>query len=260
MKEHLISDQESGRETIIASAMKISVVIPAFNEATRLPESLEKVCAFLAARYGDGTDSYEVVVVDDGSDDGTTQVSQRYEERGVRVVTLAENRGKGAALKAGVLSSRGETVLLCDADLSTPIEDLVRLEAKLAVADLVVGSRAVAESDIVFRQPFYREWMGKVFNGIVRFLGITGVRDTQCGFKLMQGVAGRALFQQLTVDRFAFDVELIWLAQRHGYRVAEVGVTWANSAASKVDPVTDSISMFLDVIRLRLRHRKTPRG
>ncbi|MCH9649125.1 MAG: glycosyltransferase family 2 protein [Deltaproteobacteria bacterium] len=238
--------------------MKISVVIPAFNEATRLPESLEKVCSFLATRYGNGNVDYEVVVVDDGSDDETALVAQRFEGRGVRVVALAENRGKGAALKAGVLSSRGETVLLCDADLSTPIEDLVRLEARLAEADLVVGSRAVADADIVFRQPFYREWMGKVFNRIVRLLGITGIKDTQCGFKLMQGEAGRTLFQQLTVDRFAFDVELIWLAQRHGYRVAEVGVTWANSAASKVDPVTDSFSMFLDVIRLRLRHRKTP--
>ncbi len=238
--------------------MKISVIIPAFNEADRLSSSLERVCEFLERREGQANEDFEVLVVDDGSADATARVAAKFVERGVRVLRLPTNRGKGAALKAGVLASQGDRVLLCDADLSTPIEDLARLESHMESAQIVIGSRALADADITLRQPFYREWMGKVFNAIIRLLGITGIRDTQCGFKLLDGRVARRLFGQLTIERFAFDVELIFLAQRQGYEVVEVGVTWANSPASRVDPLKDSFSMFSDVLRLRLRHRKAP--
>jgi dolichyl-phosphate beta-glucosyltransferase len=142
-------------------------------------------------------------------------------------------------------------VLLTDADLSTPIEELEKLEAHLPAAELVVGSRAVAGADIREHQPFYREWMGKTFNLLIRLLGVRGVRDTQCGFKLLRGDVARRLFAEMSIEGFAYDVEMIWLARQHGYRVAEVGVVWSNSAASKVDPLRSSFEMFRDVLRIR---------
>jgi dolichyl-phosphate beta-glucosyltransferase len=145
---------------------------------------------------------------------------------------------------------------LTDADLSTPIEDLERLERELGRAPVVLGSRALESSEITLRQPFYREAMGKTFNWILRRLGLVRFRDTQCGFKLLEGEAGRRLFSELTIERFAYDVELVLLAERHGLAVREVGVRWADSAASRVNPLVDSARMLWDVLRLSLRRRK----
>lgn len=231
--------------------MDLSVVIPAYNEASRLGTSLERTVAYLEERGGD----YEVLVVDDGSADATARVAEGWAERAVRVLRLPENRGKGAALRAGVTASRGDRVLLSDADLSTPIEDLPRLEERLGEADVVLGSRAVAESHLVHRQPLYRELMGKTFNLLVRLTAVGGLRDTQCGFKLLDGEVARSLFADMTVDRFAYDVELVWLARRRGHRVVEVGVTWADSPDSRVNPIPDSLRMLWDVVTLRWRHR-----
>jgi len=197
-----------------------------------------------------------VVVVDDGSADATAEVAAGFAPRGVVVHRLETNRGKGAALKAGVARTRGRRVLLTDADLSTPIEDLPRLEARLGEAAVVLGSRAVAGSEITRRQPIYRELMGKVFNRLIRLAGVRGLSDTQCGFKLLEGEAARRLFAEMTVERFAFDVELVWLARRRGLEVREVGVRWENSPDSRVDPVRDSLRMLWDVARLRLRRRE----
>lgn len=235
---------------------ELSVVIPAFNEAQRLEPSLRSVLGFLTRRGR----PFEVLVVDDGSSDGTAEVAGRFTEQGVRVLVQPRNRGKGAALKAGVLASRGAAVLLTDADLSTPIEELAKLEPYLSAdgsgADLVLGSRAVTGADIRQHQPFYREWMGKVFNLLIRLLGVRGVRDTQCGFKLLRGDVARRLFAEMSIEGFAYDVEMIWLARRHGYRLAEVGVIWSNSAASKVDPLRSSFEMFRDVLRIRFARRR----
>jgi dolichyl-phosphate beta-glucosyltransferase len=236
--------------------MKLSVVIPAYNEASRLPPSLRKVCDFLDRQEpGD----FEVLVVDDGSGDDTAAKAAAFEGRGVRVLCLPSNRGKGAAVRAGVLACRGQEVLLCDADLSTPIEDLTTLRPHLEKAPLVFGSRAVPGANITVHQPIHRELMGKTFNLLIRLLGLTRLHDTQCGFKLLRGEVARELFAELTVERFAFDVELAWLARRRGYAVEEVPVTWANSASSRVDPISDSWSMLIDILRFRFRRRgKTP--
>jgi dolichyl-phosphate beta-glucosyltransferase len=180
-------------------------------------------------------------------------VAGRFAGQGVRVLRQEVNRGKGAVIKAGVLASRGREVLLVDADLSTPIEDLERLRPHLPEAPLVLGSRSVEGSDITTHQPFYREMMGRTFNLIIRILGVRGLRDTQCGFKLLDGDIARRLFAELQIERFAYDVELVWLARRHGYRVVEVGVRWADSSSSKVNPVSDSLRMFWDVLALRWR-------
>jgi dolichyl-phosphate beta-glucosyltransferase len=236
--------------------MDLSIVIPAYNEAARLGPTLERILAYLAGRPL----TAEILVVDDGSTDGTVAVAAAFADRGVVVRRQDQNRGKGAAVRSGVLASRGAEVLLVDADLSTPIEDVERLRPYLAKAAVVLGSRSVPGANVTLHQPFYRELMGRTFNLLIRMLGVRGFHDTQCGFKLLDGPVARSLFADLLVERFAYDVELVWLAQRRGYQVAEVGVTWANSPRSSVDPLRDSARMIWDVAILRWRHRGQARG
>ena len=233
------------------SAVELSVVIPAFNEASRLGDSLERLLPYLERRGR----TFEVIVVDDGSADATVDVARDFAHRGVFVLELARNRGKGAALRHGVVASSGSQVLLCDADLSTPIEELDRLEPHLRQAKLVLGSRDVEGARVGLHQPWHRELMGKAFNLLIRTLGIGKFHDTQCGFKLMDGLAARELFPLLTIDRFAYDVELVWEAQRRGWRIAEVGVEWHDSPVSRVRPWHDAPQMLRDVLRIRFRRR-----
>ena len=166
---------------------ELSVVIPAFNEARRIGPSLERVSDFLQGR---GT-PYEILVADDGSTDGTSAVVVDAEVPHAKVLKSLRNQGKGAAVRRGVLASVGRRVLLSDADLSTPIEDLAKLEERLAVAPVVLGSRAVKDSQVLKHQPMYRELMGKTFNKLIRLAGVWGIQDTQCGFKLLDGEVAR---------------------------------------------------------------------
>jgi dolichyl-phosphate beta-glucosyltransferase len=234
------------------SVPALAVVIPAFDESLRLGATLERILDFLERRGG----SFEIVVVDDGSRDDTSAVAARFAARGVRTLGFPRNRGKGAAVRAGILATSAQRILISDADLSTPIEELERLEPALARAPVVLGSRASAESRIERHQPFYRELAGKTFNLLVRACGVRGIRDTQCGFKLLAGDVARGLGADLTIDRFAWDVELVWLAQRRGLAVAEVGVAWRNDPASKVRFARDSWRMACDLVRIRWRHRR----
>ena len=235
----------------------LSVVIPAFNEEKRLATSLPAIVEYLDKRGS----HYEVVVVDDGSSDGTADLAASWEERGVRVVRQPRNRGKGAALKAGVLASRGAVVLLTDADLSTPIGELERLEEYLDENPVVFGSRAVEGARIDDPQPFFRQCMGKTFNFMIRVLVVGGVRDTQCGFKLLRGDDARRLFADLTLDGFSYDVELLWLARRYGLAVAEVGVLWNHCPDSTVHLLADPLRMAFDVLRFRFHHlRRGPQA
>ncbi|MEM8997078.1 MAG: dolichyl-phosphate beta-glucosyltransferase [Acidobacteriota bacterium] len=234
----------------------MSVIIPSYNEESRLGPSLDQVCLYLENRFAAETARpYEVLVIDDGSTDGTAQLTEAYRGRGVRCLRQPGNRGKGAALKRGVLESRGRRVLLTDADMSTPIDDLPRLEARLGDAAVVIGSRAVAESRLEERQPLYRELMGKTFNKIIRLVGVGGLNDTQCGFKLLDGAVARRVLHHLVTPGFGYDVEMIWLARRFGYRVVEVGVRWAHSPPSRVRPIQDSIMMLAEIVHFRWRHR-----
>jgi dolichyl-phosphate beta-glucosyltransferase len=227
------------------------VVVPAYNEARRIGPSLRQAVDYLRRRGGD----WELLVVDDGSRDATVEVAESFAADGVRVLRHPSNRGKGGAVRTGVLASRGDRVLLTDADFSTPIEEIEKLEARLPESPVVLGSRAVAGAAVRQRQPLYRELMGKTFNLIIRLLGVRGLRDTQCGFKLLRGDVARSLCAEMTLDGFAYDVELVWLAQRRGYPVAEVGVVWVNSPDSRVSPIRSSLEMFRDVVLMRLRHR-----
>lgn len=229
--------------------MRLSIVIPAFQEEQRLGQSLELVTRYLRERELDA----EVIVVDDGSTDRTAAVAAAIDGP-VVVERLPTNRGKGAAVRAGVARSRGELVLLSDADLSTPIEEVEKLETALDQgAAVALGSRSVVDADVRVKQAWYRERLGRGFNVILHLLGFGGFRDTQCGFKLLRGDVARSLFADLELDGFAFDVELVDLARRRGFAIREVGVVWCNSPDSRVDPVRDSLRMLRDVLRLRWR-------
>ena len=241
--------------TSTAPRPALSIVIPCYNEESRLPPSLERILDYLAQRELEA----QIVVVDDGSADRTAQVAADYRGRGVEVLSYRPNVGKGHAVKTGVLATRGERVLLTDADLSTPIEDVEKLEARLADSEVVIGSRSVAGSNVTERQPLYRELMGKTFNKILKLLAIRGITDTQCGFKLLRGEVARELFGEMVSPGFAFDVELLWLARRSGYRISEVGVTWVNSPDTRVSAWRDPPKMLLEVLRFRWAHRGRPR-
>jgi dolichyl-phosphate beta-glucosyltransferase len=229
------------------SAPDLSVVIPAYNEAERLPPTLERVLRYLRARGG----TYEIVVVDDGSRDRTAERARAAAGEDLRVLANEGNRGKGYSVRRGMLAAHGARRLMTDADLSTPIEDLERLAARLDQGyDVAIGSRALPDSNVEIRQPWYRENMGRVFNGAVRLLALPGLKDTQCGFKLFTAAAAEAAFSRARLDGFSFDVESLFLARRLGFRIAEVPVTWRNDAASHVG-LWSGFRAFPDLLRIR---------
>ncbi len=237
----------------------LSVVVPAFNEAARLPGRLEEIYRFLSDNPA--WLPAEILVVDDGSDDGTlTAAAGRPCPAGadIRLLRHPRNRGKGAAVRTGFAASRGELVLMSDADHSTPVEELAVLVRALAPGTVVIGSRAVDRTRILRRQPWYRDLMGRTFNLAVQALALPGLHDTQCGFKLFPGHLARALASRQRISGFAYDVELLLTARRWGWRVVEVPVHWAHAEASRVSPLRHSAEMLLDLVRLRLRPTPPP--
>lgn len=233
----------------------LSIVVPAYNEQARLPASLQRILGWADAASA----TVEVIVVDDGSSDDTLRIARKIAatEPRLRVEALGRNRGKGAAVRHGFAVATSDYILFSDADLSTPIEQAERLAAAIeAGADVAIGSRDVAESNIERHQPWYRELMGRTFNRIVQTLAVRGIRDTQCGFKLFVAHVGKRCFERGTIDGFAFDVEVLYVAQRFGYRIDEVGVRWINDDRTTVDPVRDAARMFVDVVRIRSRQRR----
>jgi dolichyl-phosphate beta-glucosyltransferase len=231
----------------------ISIIVAAYNEEKRILPSLFAIRDYCTANSID----HELIVVDDGSTDDTRRVTSEKIPQipQLKVLGYETNMGKGYALRTGVLSSKGDFVLLSDADLSTPIEELSKLLHLLHnnVCDIAIGSRALALSQILKKQPWWRQSMGKLFNKIVKSLLIGDFNDTQCGFKLFTGESARKLFKEAQVNRFAYDVEILALAKKNGYRIREVPIIWVNSPQSKVNPLTDSTQMFFDLLRIRAR-------
>jgi dolichyl-phosphate beta-glucosyltransferase len=228
----------------------LSVVVPAYNEEQRLPRTIEQIERYLDGKKAD----YELVLVDDGSADGTRRVMDAAAERhaSVRVEALPENRGKGRALAVGVQAAKGDEILLTDADLSTPIEELDKLQAALdGGAGVAIGSRALRASRVEVSQPVYRVLMGKAFNLIVQAVLLPGIWDTQCGFKLFRADVARKVFAGLSTDGFGYDPEVLYRARKQGVKIAEVPVVWRNSAETKVRPVSSSLDMLRHVIRVR---------
>jgi dolichyl-phosphate beta-glucosyltransferase len=229
------------------SPPELSVVIPAYNEAERLPPTLATLLAYLRGRGA----RFEILVVDDGSSDGTAERARAAGGDAVAVLSNDVNRGKGYSVKRGMLAARGARRLLTDADLSTPIQELTRLEAALADGhDVAIGSRAVPGARIEVRQPWCRENLGRVFNLLVQAVVLPGIEDTQCGFKLFTAAAAEQAFAGSRLSGFAFDVEVLYLARRAGRRIAEVPIVWRNDAASRVGNLKGFLA-FLDVLRIR---------
>jgi dolichyl-phosphate beta-glucosyltransferase len=235
-------------------AVELSVVIPAFNEEQRIGASIEAVRAYL----DQAEPSWELIVVDDGSNDGTAAVVEQaaVTEPRIRMIRTPRNRGKGHAVRVGALASRGRDVLISDADLSTPIAELQELRRARGSAVVAIGSRSDL-AKIAAHQSLIRESLGRIGNWIIQAAVLSGICDTQCGFKLFDGPAARALFAATTVDGWAFDVEVLHLCRRFGWPVAEVPVRWAHAAGSKLRPIA-YLQVLSDVARLRLTHRRTP--
>ena len=227
-------------------------MVPVYNEVRRLATSLDKIFPYMDARHP----GYEVLVVDDGSSDDTVGDAQRRfgNRPQLRFAAYGGNRGKGYAVRYGIEQARGDLVLFTDADLSTPIEELDKLLAAIGQgADVAIGTRAHRDSDVRVRQPFFRDAGGKLFNAVVRLLLLPDLHDTQCGFKLCRRAAVLPLVRRMRVDRFAFDVELLYLAHLHGLSIAEVPVIWVNSPDSRVR-FSQAAAAFVDLVRIRSWH------
>lgn len=245
---------ETDTEGMMSSSDEIvlSVVIPAYEEQDRIGATLARTLEYLRGRG----EVFEIIVVDDGSTDGTAARVKELIRHAPELALeeLRRNRGKGAAVRVGVLRTRGARVLFMDSDLATPIEEIDKLEAFLAEGyDVAIGSRGLRESNVRVRQPLPRELMGRTFNIIVRTLLLGGFCDTQCGFKLFSRDAARELFSAQTLDGFAFDVEILLMAKERGYRIREVPVVWYHAANSKVSPVTDASRMLVDLVWMRIQ-------
>lgn len=229
----------------------LGVVVPAYNEEPRLGATLQRVREYL-----DSTGwTWRVLVVSDGSQDGTERVAQEFVDMDERfeLISYQPNRGKGYAVRVGMVALDAEWRLLCDADLATPIEEVEKLFA--ATAPVAIGSRALDRSHLEVRQPFYREWAGRAFNKAVQLLGVRGIRDTQCGFKLFRGDVAEQVFSRCRLNGYGYDFEALVLARALGYNIAEVPVRWRHQEGSKVRLLRDGIKMLWDLLILRLTFR-----
>jgi dolichyl-phosphate beta-glucosyltransferase len=231
----------------------LSIVIPAYNEEARLGRTLDDYLAYCSRSRR----RVELIVVDDGSLDRTSVVvnSCAASHPEVRLIRLAENQGKGQAVRSGVVNAKGRRILFADADGATPLSEVERLEAALdAGAHVAIGSRALADHSVKVNARFYRRVIGRAFHRMVELLTVSGVKDTQCGFKLFTGSVAHDLFSRMRVRGFSFDVEVLMMAQRRGYTIAEVPVNWTHQPGSKVNLVTDSARMLRDLFVIRARY------
>ncbi len=237
------------------TSIYLTVIIPAYNEEKRLPQSLASALIFLHTQ----SYAWEIIVSDDGSSDATVaKASEILKGSPHKIVTTAENRGKGHAVRQGVKAAQGKYVLYTDADFSTPIEEVTRFLGYLEKdQDIVIGSRALPGSKVEIHQNFLRETMGRTYNLFARLLSFHDIHDSQCGFKCFKGEAAQALFHHQVLDGFSFEPEIIYLAQKKGYRIREEPVIWRNSAQSRVRLIADPLQMFCDLLKIRWIHRNT---
>jgi dolichyl-phosphate beta-glucosyltransferase len=236
--------------------MKLSVIIPAYNEAERLPSTLEEVYSWLTEQLAD---SFEIIVVDDGSSDETVAKTRAMiaSHPHLKILVQPQNRGKGAAVKRGMLEAGGDIRLFMDADHSTHIREAEKvLTAMERGSEVVIASRQHPESDISVSQSWLREHMGKSFNFIMRSIVGLKMEDTQCGFKAFTATAAEDIFSRQKLEGFSFDVELLFLASKLGYRIAEIPVEWINEPNSRVRMIADPLLMFADVVRIRRLHKE----
>ena len=232
--------------------MDISLVIPAYNEEHRLGATLDRLAEF----FGALDRSAEVIVVDDGSTDDTARIAESKAGlfKHFRLIRNGGNRGKGYSVRNGMTQARGDIRLFYDADSSTPIEELHKVLPRIEEGfDIVIGSRSLPDSDVQVRQKWYREYLGKLFNVLVKLFALRGFIDTQCGFKCFTARATKVVFPRQTLWGFGFDVELLFIARKHGLRAIEIPVRWINSPSSRLNPVTDSLRMLAELMTIRIK-------
>ncbi len=246
-----------------AASLYITLVVPAYNERERLPVMLDKTIPYLMSRKGkDATFTFELIVVDDGSKDSTSEVVRKYSKQYgsdfIRLLKFKVNRGKGGAVKRGVLKARGKYILMVDADGATEINDLEKLEKEMirmeggGGACVAIGSRAHLEnSDSVAKRHWIRNFLMHGFNTLVKFLCVQGIKDTQCGFKLFNRGAAYVLFSSLHIQRWAFDIELLFIARQLQFQITEVAVNWQEIDGSKLSVIDASLQMARDMILIR---------
>lgn len=233
------------------SEPRLAVIIPAYNEEQRILPTLERVREYLSSQPY----TWSVTLISDGSKDGTVELAQGFakENPGFGVISYSPNRGKGYAVRKGMLDVEGEVILFSDADLAAPIEEVEKLMAHMEQgADVAIGSRPLKESNLEIHQPWYREMMGRSFNLAVQLLAIRGIKDTQCGFKTFTRKAARDVFSRCKLDGFSFDFEALMIARDLGYRIDEVPIRWRHQEGSKVVLMRDGPRMLRDLVKLRL--------
>lgn len=233
----------------------LSVVVPAYNEEARLLPTLARLDEYYSAQPYE----YDVAVVSDGSSDQTNSMVESFASRHprFRLIAYQPNHGKGFAVKTGMLAATGDLILFCDADLATPQEETERLlRAMDEGADIAIGSRPLRESSLEIRQPLYREMLGRLFNHVVQWIGISGIDDTQCGFKMFRRDVAQDVFRRCKVEGFGFDFEALMIARDLGYRIAEVPIRWRHQEGSKVSLLRDGPRMLADLVRLRIKGKR----
>jgi dolichyl-phosphate beta-glucosyltransferase len=231
----------------------LSIIIPAHNEANRLPDTLEQVFGFLQKQ----TFTAEVIVVENGSSDKTFEIAQGFAAQHTNLRVIQNDwRGKGLAIQRGIKDARGEYLFLCDADLSMPIAEISKfIPPQLQNVDIAIASRE-APGAVRYHEPYYRHLTGRVFNTLIRLLVLPTLQDTQCGFKCIRADVARDIFRYQTLTGWAFDVELLFIARHHHYQVVEIPIHWYFNADSKISVLRDSLRMFLDLLVIRRNARR----
>jgi dolichyl-phosphate beta-glucosyltransferase len=226
----------------------LTLIIPAYNEERRLPKSLEQIAAFIQQQ----PEPMEVIVVENGSTDRTTEIAETYAARYPFLRVLHSPKGKGAAVRVGMMDGNGKYLFICDSDLSMPISEVRKFLPPISEEyDVAIASREGPGAHR-YGEPPYRHVMGRVFNLIVRLLAVPGFQDTQCGFKSFRDDVGKEVFADLTMTGWVFDVEALFIAQRRGYQVKAVPIDWYFDADSRIEPLHDTWRMFRDVLKIRV--------
>ena len=236
-----------------STSVQISIIIPAYNEESRIEETLIRTISYCKEHHPE----YEIIVVDDGSRDKTTDIVRNYSKDRVRLLINKTNRGKGYSVKRGMASAKGALILFSDSDLATPIEELDSLVKHIDDGyDIAIASRRLRGSILEVKQPLIRRVLGTLFPLLVRLVVLKGIKDTQCGFKLFRRKTAKKIIEFQSFNRFSFDVELLFISSKMGSRLIEVPVRWIDKQGSTVSTMRDSIFMFLDLFLIRFNNLK----
>jgi dolichyl-phosphate beta-glucosyltransferase len=229
-----------------------SIVIPAHNEQNRLPGTLEKIFHFLKQQPFNS----EVIVVENGSSDQTHEIATEFARQHENLHVLQSEKGKGAAVQRGMLAAKGEYRFMCDADLSMPVEEIIKfIPPTLQNFDIAIGSRE-AKGSVRYNEPSYRHWGGRGINLLIQTLILPGLNDTQCGFKCFRAAVAEDLFKRQTLHGWSFDIELLYIARRHGYHIVEIPIHWHHFSDSKISALRDAVRMIRDIFRIHANARR----